>query len=299
MGAFQAYRGGARLAAAALLLQLAGCGGFADRIQARLDLKNGNLSYIAGNYRDAITHYDRAVSRVPTLSRAFLNRGYSEEALFRASESLDERRALADSAAAAFLHYRELIEGGHQDGGQAPDLERVEQHILTLYLDSQQAEKAMTLLESRLQSHPRDIASVTMLANLAMEQGNLDLALRWNRKRIEMEPGQPEAYCALAVMAWQFSYNNRVADDQRAALLDEGTEAAERAVELRPDYFEALIYANLLYREKAKYAANDAERVEFEKRYTDFEERARQAQKQPGVNDTNGMSNGAPDSTKD
>jgi tetratricopeptide (TPR) repeat protein len=287
------------MAAAALLLQAAGCGGVTDRIHARLDLKNGNLSYIAGNYRDAITHYDRAIDRVPTFSRAFLNRAYSEEALFRASESLDERRMLADSAAAAFLRYRELVESGHPDDGQAPGLERVEQHMLTLYLDSQQPDKASALLESRLASHPRDIASVTMLANLSMEQGDLEAALRWHRKRIEIEPGQPEAHCALAVMAWQFSYHNTVPEDRRPALLDEGVHAAEKAVELRPDYFEALIYANLLYREKAKYAKDDAEKKEYETRYTEFEGRARQAQSQsktPGTND--GMSHGAPDSTK-
>ncbi|HEX6790413.1 MAG TPA: hypothetical protein VF247_03805 [Candidatus Krumholzibacteria bacterium] len=274
----------------ALLLMLSGCG-VTDRLNARLDLKKGNQSYLAGEYRDAVAHYDHALARVPTLSRAYLNRAYSQEAMFRASESLDERRALADSAAASFLKYAELAEAGHGAGdSKAPKRERIDEHVLTLYLDSLQPSKASDLLARRLREHPNDMASLQMLANLAVEQGNLDEALRWHRRRVELAPDEPEGHVALAVMAWDFSNHNMVADSLRTPLLDEGVKNAERAIELKPDYFEALVYANLLYREKAKYATTDAERAEYEKRYTEYQERARQVNEQQKKNPSGGTS---------
>ena len=270
-----------------MMLPLTGCGGISDRVHARLELKKGNERYLAGNYAGAIEHYDAAVSRVPTLSRAYLNRAYSHEAMFRASESLDERRLLADSAATSFLRYIELAESGHRDGDKAPGRERIDEHVLTLYLDSLQPEKASALLASRLESHPNDMATVQMLANLALERSDLNEALRWHRKRVELKPDAAEGHVAMAVMAWQFSNNNLVADSLRTSLLDEGVRSAERAIELKPDYFEALVYANLLYREKAKYAESASERAEYEKKYAEYQERAREVgaqQKKDGAN---------------
>lgn len=269
---------------ALLVLPAAGCG-VSDRLRARIDLKHGNESYLSGDYRSAIDHYDKAVDRLPTFSRAYLNKAYSQVALFRASVDFDERRVLADSAASSFLRYRELAASGHAAGDDVPDAERVDQHILTLYLDTAQTDKAIALLEARLKSHPRDMAALQMLANLAVEQGDLETALRWHRHRLQIEPDQPEAYHALAVMVWRFSHGDRLPEDQRDALLDEGVRASERAIELRPDYYEALIYANLLYREKARFTDDAAQKAEFEKRYLEYEERARQARQQEEAKD--------------
>lgn len=277
----QRFCTGYQLVVAALLLLAVGC----ERLQARIDLKHGNESYLSGDYRAAIGFYDRAVGRVPTLSRAYLNKAYSQVALFRASVDFDERRTLADSAATSFLRYRELAESGHTaDDDDVPDPERIDQHVLTLYLDTAQTDKAIALLEARLHSHPRDMAALQMLANLAVEQGDLETALRWHRHRLQIEADQPEAYHALAVMVWRFSHGDQIPEEQRDALLDEGMRAAERAIELRPDYYEALIYANLLYREKARFAKTDAEKAEYEARYLEFEERARQVRQKDTAN---------------
>jgi tetratricopeptide (TPR) repeat protein len=272
------------------LVPVTGCGGFSDRLQARLDLKKGNQRYLAGDYHGAIKHYDDAVSRVPTLAPAFLNRAYSQEALFRASQTLLERQSLADSAAQAYEKYRQLAEAGH--AAENVNLERVEEHLLTLYLDSQQPDKAVGVLEERLRTHPRDLASLQMLANLYMGMGDFGAALDLGRKRIQFEPEKAEGYVALAVMAFNFSHKNLVPDEERGALLDEGARAADRALQLRPDYYEALIYGNLVYREKEKYATTDAEKEQYRKLYTDYQERARGVQQQQGKQGSAGDSTG-------
>ena len=272
------------------LAPVTGCGGFSDRLQARLELKKGNERYLAGDFHGAIQHYDDAVARVPTLAPAYLNRAYSQEALFRASQTIEERQALADSAAQAYEKYRQLAEAGH--AVNHVNLERVEEHLLTLYLDSQQPDKAVDVLETRLRTHPRDMASLQMLANLYMGVGDFRSALELGRKRIELEPEKAEGYVALAVMAFKFSHKNLVPDEERGALLDEGARAADRALELRPDYYEALIYGNLVYREKEKYATSDVEKEQYRKLYTDYQERARRVQEQQGNQGSGGDSTG-------
>jgi len=86
-------------------------------------------------------------------------------------------------------------------------------------------------------------------------------------KRIEIAPENPEAHHSLAVFAWSVSYNAREPDSLRAqAILDEGLKAAQEAMRLKPNYFEAITYANLLYREKAKHTDNSLLRREYESR---------------------------------
>ena len=260
---------GVRLAAGmALALLAAGCGelNLVNRVSARLQLKEGNISYLDGDYNAAIDHYDRALQLAPRLARAHLNRAYSNVAMFRVTDDFDERQRLAGKAVESFQGYLTLLDQEGIDLGEdPPSRDRVEQHILTLYLDSQQQQAAVEFLEARLAKKPRDIPTIQMLGNIYADRGDVDNSMKWHRRRIEMEPGDPEAYYALGVFAWQVSYYNKAMEpEKRAPVVDEGLQTMLKAVELRPDYFEAVTYINLLYREKAKYAQRKAEQKEFE-----------------------------------
>ena len=254
----------------------AGCGPSpVDRLQARLALKEGNRSYLAGHYRAAITHYDRALAHIPTQAEPYLNRAYSQVALFRNSSDRAASRQLADSAIASFQGYLQRIEA-RPDDFHGPGRERIEQHILTLYLESEQPDQMFAFLREKLQRNPRDVSTLAMLANLALERGDIDPALDLQRQRLEIEPGSPEAHYALGVAIWKCSYYDKVPPEKRQVLVDEGLRTMLRAVEQRPDYFEALVYVNLLYRECAKHAQSEAERATFELKYKEYEARAQQ-----------------------
>ena len=56
-------------------------------------------------------------------------------------------------------------------------------------------------------------------------------------------------------------------DEEKAevnATVDEGVEALRKALEINPQYTDAMQYLNLLYREKGKLAADDEEKVNWE-----------------------------------
>ncbi len=251
-----------------------GCGASpVDRLQARLALKEGNRSYLAGHYREAIAHYDRALVHVPMQAEPYLNRAYGQVALFRNSTDRAASRQLADSAIASFQGYLQRIEA-RPDAFQGPGRARIEQHILTLFLESEQPDKVFAFLREKLQRDPRDVATLAMLANLVLERGDIDQALDLQRRRLGIEPNSPEAHYALGVAIWKCAYYDKVASEKRQVLVDEGLRTMLRAVDLRPDYFEALIYVNLLYRECAKHAQSEAERASFELKYKEYEARA-------------------------
>lgn len=254
----------------------AGCGPSpVDRLQARLALKEGNRSYLAGHYQEAIAHYDRALAHVPTQAEPYLNRAYSQVALFRNSTDRAASRQLADSAIASFQGYLQSIEA-RPDDFRGPGRERIEQHILTLYLESEQPDKVLAFLHEKLRRDPRDVATLANLANLVLERGDVDQALELQRRRLEIEPSSPEAHYSLGVAIWKCSYYDKVPPEKRQELVDEGLRAMLHAVDLNPNYFEALIYVNLLYRECAKHAQSEAERASFELKYREYEARAQQ-----------------------
>ena len=274
---------GVRLAAAAACLFglacAAGCSaGPMDRLRARLELKQGNLSYLRGDYHAAIQHYDRALLVRQNSSQASLNKAYGWMALFQASNTPDARQGLADSAIVSFRHYVLLRQRAGHPSSSLPDSSQIDKHILTLMMNSDQSERAIReVLRPRLERNPRDVTTLLMLANLAFEQGALDETLDYHRQRLAIEPENSEAHYSLSVVVWRFSYYDRVAPERRAALLEEGLRAGLRAVELQAGYADALTYVNLLYREMAKHAKTDVERTGFEAKYKQYEEQAKQA----------------------
>jgi tetratricopeptide (TPR) repeat protein len=237
-----------------------------NRLKARLQLKQGNVSYLAGQYDAAIRSYDAALRYVPQFADAHLNRAYSQEALSRIGAGLQERQRLATAAASSFESYLDLIDRGRVAAdSKAPSRERIEEHILSLLIDSQQIDQAIAHLQARFDKNPRDASSLEMLSRLEMDRGNLDAALQWQRKRVEAEPQDPDARYSLGAFVWLVSYRDSgMKLASRMPLLDEGMSALQRALELRPNDFETLIYINLLLLEKAKYVPGETQRSEFQ-----------------------------------
>jgi hypothetical protein len=69
----------------------------------------------------------------------------------------------------------------------------------------------------------------------------------------------------MGVTAWDKSYNTPPESldvEARRKILDEGMSNLHKAVELNPDYFEAMLYINLLHREYAKIEPDPAKVAE-------------------------------------
>ena len=87
-----------------------------------------------------------------------------------------------------------------------------------------------------------------VLANMGLKE--------WDRKRAEIETDDAEALYTIGVLCWDKVYHGGLTLDldRRRELIEMGLDYLNRASGLRENYFEAISYVNLLYREKAKVA---------------------------------------------
>jgi tetratricopeptide (TPR) repeat protein len=120
----------------------------------------------------------------------------------------------------------------------------------------------------------------------------------YHQKHIELRPNDPEPYYWIGVIDWTLSFRangemradynkgnikKQVRDDQPlppavrqdytakyGAMVDEGIADLKKAIELRPDYDDAMAYLNLLYRRKADMVESVEERASLQKQADDL-----------------------------
>jgi tetratricopeptide (TPR) repeat protein len=127
----------------------------------------------------------------------------------------------------------------------------------------------------------------------------------YHKKHISLKPEDPEPYYWIGVINWTLTYRsnlemrgkwrlaNRTAktlkdDDpmppdvradyikENGELIDEGIASLRKAVELRPDYDDAMAYLNLLLRRKADEAATPDERASLLKEADSLVDKAKE-----------------------
>jgi tetratricopeptide (TPR) repeat protein len=126
----------------------------------------------------------------------------------------------------------------------------------------------------------------------------------YHQKHIELKPTDPEPYYWLGVIDWTLAF--RANAEMRAAynkdhvkkqvkegdplpvdvrnqyvtkvgtLVDEGIANLQKAIQLRPDYDDAMAYLNLLYRRKADMVESADERASYQKQADDLIEKVKE-----------------------
>ncbi|HVJ08674.1 MAG TPA: tetratricopeptide repeat protein [Acidisarcina sp.] len=226
------------VAVLSLLTFMTGC----NRLQARDQLNKGVSAYKNAKYEEAIGHFQKAVQLDPTLPMAklYLATAYAQQVV--------------------------------------PDLETPE--------NLQSAQLAIDGFKEVLTKDPKDLTALKGIASLYFNIKKYDDARDWQKKVIEVDPNDPEAHYSVGVIDWRLAYRNAVKllssvgmqDDgngnpklpkaacadlqkQNNALVTEGIEYLQKAIDLRPSYDDAMSYINLAYRRKADLeCGNDAAR---------------------------------------
>jgi len=234
------------LAAAALaLISAAGC----NKLRARDQLNKGVEAYKNSHYEQAIDHFQQAVQLDPALTNA--------------------RMYLATAFVSQYI-----------PGVDSPDNLRTAQQAIDEY------QKVIDSNPAREQK----VNSAMGIAYLYLNMKRFDDAKKYYRMASDVDPNDPEPYYSVGVIDWTASYQPRM--EKRAALglkpeehlnaknkdqkkacqelkekntpvITEGIDSLKKAIELRPDYDDAMAYMNLMYREKADVECdNEAQRAE-------------------------------------
>jgi tetratricopeptide (TPR) repeat protein len=217
--------GGALALAGLVLLVSSGC----SKLKARDELNKGIAEYKAVKYAQAVEHFKTAAELDPEL--------------------LNARLYLATAYA------NQYVPGAQTDA------------------NLQVGEQAITEFQRVLEMDPNNLGSISGIASLYFQMQRMDEAKDYYKKQIAIQPDNPEPYYSIAVINWKLTYQPRMIlktrlklkpedpirdakerqalAERNAALIDEGMQMLNKAMELRPDYDDAMAYLNLLYREKA------------------------------------------------
>ena len=228
------------LAAVALaLFSAVGC----DKLRARDQLNKGVEAYKNNHYEQAIDHFQQAVQLDPSLINA--------------------RMYLATAFVSQYI-----------PGVDSPDNLRTAQQAIDEY------QKVIDANPSRDQK----VNSAKGIAYLYLNEKKWDEAKKYYRMASDLDPNDPEPYYSVGVIDWTASYQPRM--EKRAALgmkpeenlnpknkdqkqacdelkvknapsVQEGIDSLNKAIQLRPDYDDAMAYLNLMYREKADVECDD------------------------------------------
>lgn len=230
------------LVALAGLVMLFGTG--CDKLRSRDNLNKGVQAYKSAKYQEAIDKFKTAISLDP--------------------DNPNARLYLATAYMTQWI-----------PGAESPENEQLAANAKKEFLGV-------------LDKDPKDRVALASLASLAYNQSGslqgdaknakLDEARDWNQKLIQADPKNKEAYYSLGVIAWSKWYpvlgkaraelgmkpedpgplkDKKVREElkqQYSSVIEDGIQALNKALEIDPEYDDAMAYLNLLIRERADLA---------------------------------------------
>jgi Tfp pilus assembly protein PilF len=137
-----------------------------------------------------------------------------------------------------------------------------------LYEDASDFDKAEAELLKAREIKPDDPDVYAQLAAYYERRGNFDRQMEALVARAEKAPDNPEAQYTIANTYWfractpmaqacQAKADTKATDAVKAKYVQSGLDASDKALALREDYFDALVYKNLLLRSQAYLEKKD------------------------------------------
>jgi tetratricopeptide (TPR) repeat protein len=124
--------------------------------------------------------------------------------------------------------------------------------LANIYEQSGDYERAEQMLVRAREARPNDSQVYMQLAGFYNRQGEFDKTMEALNARAAQEPNNPEAYYTIATYYWEKAYRDFTTPQaDKIKFVQAGEEAIDRAIELKPDYHEALTYKGLLLRVEA------------------------------------------------
>lgn len=210
---------------------LSGCQEKINYLRARNQLNEGVKSFTAANYPIAVDYFTKAIELDPELIDAKSYRAYSYMMQYIPGGESDENRKLAQQALDGFADVLGMDEKN----------QLALQSIASLYFNMSEMELSKESYQKLLAKHPDNkeaLYTIGVINWTQTYQPRIEV-----RASLGMKPEDPgpikdqEAREELA--------------EENLPLIEEGLDALKKAIEIDPDYDDAMAYVNLLYRERA------------------------------------------------
>ena len=171
--------------------------------------------------------------------------------------------------------------------------------------------QAVNEFKEVLEKHPNDLSAIDGIGSIIFQMAGqpydpkkFEESKAYHQRHIDLKPNDPEPYYWIGVIDWTLSFrangelraeynkNNikkqvRETDPLPASvradytakygrLVDEGIAGLQKAIQLRPDYDDAMAYLNLLYRRKADMVESADERASLLKQADDLVDKVKE-----------------------
>lgn len=216
------------------VLPLSGCG-FMQKLQSRDDVNKGVKQFTDQKYDAAVQYFEKAIELDPEFETAYMY--------------------LATAYMAQFV-----------PGSTDP---RSEQMVLKAI------ESFKWVVDHAESGSKNKMNAMLYIASLYYQMKKSDESKSWCNRVLATDPQNAEAYYRIAVIDYDFSLGNTgvqgenveyLKPEEKAATqknIEEGLTCLNKAIEIRPDYFDAMEFQNLLYREKAKFEKDEKVKAEL------------------------------------
>src|SRR5262245_24945999 len=273
-----------------LSLAAAGCGKYSvGTLKAIKAFKDGNLAYAQKDWKKAVEKYEvvaqheDAFTQVPQLTTAYFFLGNSYDQLYKPAKqgdatndayiqkAIDNYRKAADKntekqwkksaleyLAAAYGSdklndpakaepiYKEIIALDPQEPANYMALAK-------LYEDAGRYDDAEAQYAKAKEVKPNDPTVLAAEAGFYNRQGDFPKTIDALEKAAALEPNNPEGYHRVATFYWEKANKDyRLSESEKKNYILKGLAMENKALELNPDYMDAMTYKNILLRLQAR-----------------------------------------------
>jgi tetratricopeptide (TPR) repeat protein len=313
------FLSGASLTALAMLsLGTIGCTQMGE-LKARKAFKEANQAYASQDYKKSADLYEQVISSAPDdpdMSVAYFFLGNSYDNQFKPSKKGEpENDAMLEKAVKNYelaaekiaavnnpayktygkraMEYLVLAYGADKlnDPAKAePVVQRMIQlepgeptnyfQLAKIYEDAGAYDNAEEILLKAKEARPNDPTVYTTLASYYNRQGQFEKTITALQERASKEPNNPEAFQTLAVFYWDKAFRDaRLKDSEKKDFVQKGIGAVDKALQIKPDYTDALVYKNLLLRLQANAEKDPAKQQALLKEANELRDKAEDLRK--------------------
>lgn len=274
------------LAATVALSSMAGCSSVGE-LKAMKAFKEANQAYQQSDYKRASELYEQTIQAdpdEPRLVAAYFFLGNSYDQLYKPSKKGDPANDANLTNAVKYyeiaaqkltptdnpprslaLKYLASTYGTDKLDDPVKEEPVLQKMIMTdpgdpenyfalgnLYEQAGVDDEAEKIYIMAQKAKPNDSAVYLQLAGFYQRQGEFDKAIEALQTRADKEPTNPEAYHMIAGTYWKETMNNGgLKDAVKADHVQKGLQAEDKALQLKPDYVDALTFKGLLLRQQA------------------------------------------------
>jgi tetratricopeptide (TPR) repeat protein len=136
-------------------------------------------------------------------------------------------------------------------------------------------DKAIEAYERPVELDPDDPVAYRHVAAVLNRYGRFEETIEWLQMAKEARTTDAEGYYLIATHYWDKVYRDPdLTTDQRREFTALGIDELDAALEINPEYVDALVYKGLLLREQAKLEPNAARRGELEAEANELRDKA-------------------------